>query len=504
MNHSQHGPAPGAAELGRRAGHGARWSALGNAGKNAIDLAVFVLLAHHVAPAAFGLVAMAAALIVLVNVIAALGLGEALVQRDELEPAHADSAFWCTLGVAATLAALIAAAAPWLAAAYGQPTLAPVLRALTPLLLLQGLAVVPQALLQREFAFRALGLRLLAASVCGGAAGIGLALGGAGVWSLVVQQLLASGIGLLALWGRTRWRPRWRCSHRHAAELLVFGRSVIGARLLNVAASKADDLVVGLVLGPVALGYYSVACRMLLALEQLFCQGIDAVALSAFSRLQSRRDELRALFLRATTLAAALAFPVFGGLALLAPQVVALVFGPAWLPSAPLLQVLLVAGALQALMHFNHAVFKACGQPGLSLRLALWSTGLNVLTLAVAVRYGIVAVAVSYLLRSVLIAPLGLWQVRRLLDLPLAQYFRPWAPVLAAVAAAAAVVRGLQAALPATLPAPAALALLVVAGAAVYLLACRALGVLPGLLSGAAPPTTVAGPVAAALARPQR
>ena len=66
--------------------------------------------------------------------------------------------------------------------------------------------------------------------------------------------------------------------------------------MLNVAASKLDDLIVGLFLGPVALGVYSVACRMLLALEQLFCQGIDAIALAAFSRAATDIPEIQRLF----------------------------------------------------------------------------------------------------------------------------------------------------------------------------------------------------------------
>jgi len=408
--------------LARQAGHSARWAVMQSGGKHFVDLAVFLLLAKLIAPADFGLVAMANTWMVLLVVLTELGLGEAIVQRQQLDEAHTHTAFWLGIGLALGLALLLVLAAPWAAQIYGQPELTPVLRALAPLCLLQAATVVPQALLQREFGFRALALRTLAGSVVGGLVGLSLAWHGAGAWSLIAQQLSAAVIGQIGLWWSSSWRPRWRFSPEHARELLAFGRSVLGAKLLNVLASKADDFFVGLVLGPVALGFYSVACRMLLALEQLFCHGVDAVALSAFSRVAQQPEALRRLFLGAVRLAAWLGFPVFCGLSLLAPELVQTVLGPAWLPSAPLLAVLLLAGLLQALMHFNHAVFKACDRPQLSMRLALGSTAFNLLTLVVVVRWGAWAVAVSYFVRSALMAPFGLAMALRLMALPLRHY----------------------------------------------------------------------------------
>jgi O-antigen/teichoic acid export membrane protein len=413
---------PAASPLARQAGRSARWAVLQSGGKHFVDLAVFLLLAKLIVPADFGLVAMANTWLVLLAVLVELGLGEAIVQRRQLDEVHTHTAFWLGLGLALLLALSLLLAAPLAARMYAQPQLTPVLQALAPLCLLQAATVVPQALLQREFGFRALALRTLAGSITGGVLGLSLAWHGAGAWSLVAQQLCAAVIGQIGLWWASSWRPRWRFSREHARELLVFGRNVLGAKLLNVLASKADDFLVGLVLGPVALGFYSVACRMLLALEQLFCHGVDAVALSAFSRVAQRPAELRQLFLGAARLAAWLAFPVFGGLSLLAPELVLAVLGPAWQPSAQLLAVLLLAGLVQALMHFNHAVFKACDRPQLSMRLALGSTAFNLIVLLVVVRFGMMAVAWSYLARCALIAPLGLVLAARLMALPLSSY----------------------------------------------------------------------------------
>lgn len=422
-------------ELARRASGSARWAVFQSAGKHGIDLLIFLILAKLLAPQTFGLVALAGAVVVLGNVLVELGLGDALIQRADLQESHLTAAFWMSLGMGSLLTLLFLIASPWLAQAAGQPALTPLMQAMAPLFVLNALTVVPQALLQRHFAFRRLALRALAAALGGGLVGVGLAAADAQAWALVGQQLVSAAIGLLALYWRGPWRPGGRPQRGAMRALMNFGQHVLGTRMLNVAASKADVFLVGLVLGPVALGFYSVACRLLLALEQLFCQGVDAVALSAFSRT-STHAELRALLLSATRIAALLAIPVFGGLMTLAPDVVSLVLGANWLPSAELLRILLAAGLLQALLHFNHAVFKACNRPDLSLRLATWSTGLNLLTLGIAVHIGVEAVAWSYLLRTALVAPFSVLLSCRAIGMPVRVYLSPMvSPALACLAA---------------------------------------------------------------------
>ena len=73
---------------------------------------------------------------------------------------------------------------------FSAPELAPLLRVLGLGLLLKGLAVTPRAMLQRELAFRPIGVADIGGGVLGAAAGITAAVLGAGTWSMAVQVLL--------------------------------------------------------------------------------------------------------------------------------------------------------------------------------------------------------------------------------------------------------------------------------------------------------------------------
>ena len=92
---------------------------------------------------------------------------------------------WLTLGGAAVLMLVLAALARPLAGWLGQPMLAPLAWAATPLVLMAALNLVPQALMQRQMRFRPLAARAMAGTLAGALVGVGLAAAGAGVWSLV-------------------------------------------------------------------------------------------------------------------------------------------------------------------------------------------------------------------------------------------------------------------------------------------------------------------------------
>ena len=430
-------------DLATQARSGALWAVLHGGAKHGMDLLVFLMLARWLSPQAFGLMALVSTVLVVVVMLAELGLAEALVQRQRLAGVTVDTAFWLLLGVGVVLAAGLAAVAWPLAHLYEQAALAPLVWALCPLVIVVSLNAVPQALMQRAMRFRPLALRGMAGTLGGGIAGVTLALAGADVWSLAGQQLVAALVGLALLWRQTEWRPRWRFSPAAARRLTGFGRHVLMTRCVNVVASKVDDAVVGWALGPVALGIYAVAGRLRLALEQLFCQGIDALALSAFSRLASQRAALGQAYLGATRTALSLALPVFASAIWLAPVVLPMLIGDQWAPAMAPLQVLLAAGLLQAILHFNHAVFRAVGQPQRSWHMGLASLLLNGCLVVVAVRWGVLAVAWAYLFRVALIGPWGAVLACRELALGGREVWRALAPPLAVAAVALGLGAGL-------------------------------------------------------------
>ena len=112
------------------------WSMGESWGFRLVSAAVFLLLARLIEPTAFGLAALAQVYLVVVQTLCDQGITTALIQRESLEEGHKDSAFWANLAVGVILMGLTILFAGPLAALYGEPRLAPVLRwySLVPLL----------------------------------------------------------------------------------------------------------------------------------------------------------------------------------------------------------------------------------------------------------------------------------------------------------------------------------------------------------------------------------
>jgi O-antigen/teichoic acid export membrane protein len=460
--------APGG--LGRAAVHGLVWTMLRSVSSRVVGSIVFVVLARLLDPKAFGTVALASVFVVLISLLVESGFGEAVIQRKELTPSDLDTAFWVNNATGVGLALLMAACAGLLGSLFDQPELAPVLRVLSLAFVFAALASVPQALLRRELAFRELAFRGFAATLAGGVAGVGMALAGLGVWSLVGQMLANAVVGTVVLWTACSWRPGRAVSRSNFVELFGFGANILGQRVALTASRRADDFLIGLVLGPVALGLYTVAYRILLLITEIIIWTIEGVAFPLFSRLHGDAERSKRAFYAMTELWSAVTTPAFLALAALAPELIRVAFGSKWTGAIPVMQVLALVGIPHAIAQCNKAVVNAAGRPNLSLRVAVLTGVVNVVGFALVVHWGILAVATSYVVCSYLLTPVSVWSVTRVLNLEIKTYLRLFvAPLTSGLVMLLSVVAA-RAALPADITGVTLIAALLVVAATVYLL----------------------------------
>jgi O-antigen/teichoic acid export membrane protein len=463
----------GEPSLRRYAVQGVKWSTLQILGSRVITLCVFITLARILEPTAFGLVSLAAVFVSLMQVFIDQGFSQAIIQRPTLEPGHLDSAFWSSLVLGCLLTVAGVAGAGLVADALGQPDLAPILRWLSASLIISALSSTPEAILRRDLAFRSLAVRQLIAAAAGGSVAVAAAVLGYGVWSLVVQLIVQGGVGALVLWIAVPWRPGLAVSWRYFRDLFSFGSSIVAMNMLNFLNRQSDDLLIGVVLGTRALGYYSVGYRVLLLLTDVMTRTIESVAFPLFSRVQGDIARLRRGYLMATQVSAAIATPVYLGLAALAPELIDVLFGPKWAAAVPVMQVLSFIGILHASLFFNSTVLIATGRARTALFLTVVNAVSNVCAFLVAVQWGIVAVAAAYVIRGYLLSPLPVLMVKRVIDFRIGEYVSRFAIPFACSSLMVAVILLLREALRPSLPDIAIVLVAGPVGAVVYLLAMR-------------------------------
>ena len=107
---------------------GVLWSAVQNWGVRLSSLLLFMVVARWLSPEQLGLFAAATVVIAFLNLLSEQGLGEALVQREEITQEQINSVFWLNLGASLLIVGLLWFVAPLIAALMKLPELVPILR----------------------------------------------------------------------------------------------------------------------------------------------------------------------------------------------------------------------------------------------------------------------------------------------------------------------------------------------------------------------------------------
>lgn len=356
-----------------------------------------IALARLLTPEVFGLYA------ILVFVITAgvrsseLGLGAALIQRRDLDPAAAlGVAFTATFGLALALGAAIAAAAPLVARWPGvsSDVTAPV-RWLALLVVLSSLRMPAMVLLERRLAYFPLTVAETADTVTFHAVAIAAAIAGAGLWSFVMGALAARVVNLVVLWGAARWRPTLRWSWRELAPVMKFGILFQGSILVAIAGDAVVPIFVTAWSGVTGVGFLNWAATLaFLPLQVVSIAG--RVLFPALSSLQGDTERFAEATARALNRVTAVLYPAAALLLAGADPVVRLIFGEAWLPAIPAVRCFCLSAIIGGTSTiFVHALY-SLGRADIVFRLNLASAVLLwVITLVLVPWLGFVGFAVA-------------------------------------------------------------------------------------------------------------
>ena len=426
------------------------------------------LVIRILAPADYGLYAMSAVVLSLLNLMNGYGLANALIQQREVTPHLLRQLFGMLIVLNGALAAIQFVAAPWIADYYGQPIVATMLRWQALIFLTNPFLALGYAILSRGMDFRRQAHVNIVSALVGAAASLGGALGGLGVWTLVVAPIAMFGSRALgmALAARVLIWPSF--DFRGAWGIAGFGGMVALSQLLYFVQTQSDVVIAGRALDPHTLGLYTTA----LFLAQIFVNKVvpplNEVAFSAYARMQDDPAAMAAGFLKSVRVILLLAIPFCLGLATTAQPLVEVVLGEKWLEAAPLLTLLALAMPFMTLHVLFAPATNAVGRPGIGTRTAALGAVVMLLAFLAGVRWGAPGIAAAWLVGyPALTAITAAWSLPAIgvRARALAQAVLP--PVLAGIAMALVVtaIDRLTTGLP-SLP---RLALLTACGGAVYL-----------------------------------
>lgn len=342
---------------------GVYWSVIQNWGGRLFTLCLFIVLARFLSPVDYGTASTAALVLMVTQMLAEFGFGDAIVQQSRLSPEDVNLPFYTSLFVSIIFALLIAAFSPRIEQYLSVQGLAHVLIALGAAMPLNTLSQFQEVHYRRDLDFRPLAMRTFVANIVGGLAAILAAVAGFGVWSIVIQSYLITLVSVLWLWHKPRWVPTLKFDLLSYIALIRFGSSTVGLRLVDFMSVRLVEIIIVGRYGLATYGLYTVGARLYQTLMQLFQSALYDVSLSVLSKIADDRERLAALYLRSVELFAHMSAPVFVLVAALAPEICGVLFGSKWAGVDVVARPLLLLGALQCVQFVNGPFLYARGRP---------------------------------------------------------------------------------------------------------------------------------------------
>ena len=403
------------------------WATVEKLVQQVLWLALFSILAPILGPKAYGEFAIAMVFIGFCELVLGDGMVDVLITLVDLDEAHVATTNLAAVVAALGLGLILACLAPAIGALFHSSDIQRLMWALAPLPLFSFLSAAPIAALRRDMQFQRIAVRSIAGLALGGAAGIAMALAGAGVWALAGQVVVQRFAEVFIAWTSVPMRFRFGWSAKLFSEMRPIAIHVFSARTMMFASAQSPRLVLGYVLGPVQVGLFMLAGRFvdMIMFTAVFPRA--AVARVELRTLPSGGREFSTMFGALVRDVAMIASPLLLGAVAVMPEIYRIWLDPRWLPGVAPAQLLLLGALPLALVYCFDAAFLAAREPSLFSRTSAIQAATATATVMVCAPFGLNAACLALLVRSWAMLPLYVTWLRTKCGVASASYL--WLPL---------------------------------------------------------------------------
>jgi teichuronic acid exporter len=400
-----------------------------------------LLVMRVLQPGDYGLVGIIGVFFGFCRTVQDAGLGAAIVQTPNLNRRLLNATFWFFIAVSIVLTVGGIVGAPFLGRAKGEARLPAVMSTLAFTFIILAIRAVPMALLTRKLEFRKRSMAEIYSAVLGSVITVILAYTGHGVWSLVFGNMINDVLLTSLCCFHAHWRPGLDCDWQGLKQLLRFGLPVTGSILLWQFYIDSDFLMIGLLLGPQQLGFYTLAWQFGMVPADRLSTVLNKANLPVFSSLQNDPEGVRRHWNRLVSMVSWVAFPVAAGIALVGGGFLHVCLPAKWDGAVPILPALSILGGMRSISVILPSVLMALGKPAKLFLTNIAGSIVYPIAFAIAAHFGgPVAVAWAWVVIQPLMYLGVIYLSLPLTSLRLRDYFRPMeAPFVTTLVMAAAV-----------------------------------------------------------------
>lgn len=348
------------------------WDFVGKLSVQLIGFAITILLARMISPAEFGVMGMAMAVVIIAHLFLDLGFNRAIIQRPEITELQYSTIFYLNVGIAVILTAVCYLLALPLSIFYKEPLIKPVFQTLSVAFLINGLNLVPSAILYKQLRFKLNSVLNIFSAIIGGIVGIAMAFKGYGIWSLVAQSIITSLSVLVTNFVCSKWLPIRAFSLSSIKPLWAYGSKMFASGLLDAVYTRLDIFIIGKIFSTSTLGFYTRAQSMDQLIRQLSVNSIMGAMFPYIAKYQNDRTLLSQLYQRYLHIICFISIALSGALFLTANFIFELLFTARWHYASELFQLMSIVGFAWPVSSLMCNIIAGVGNAKAFLRLEIY------------------------------------------------------------------------------------------------------------------------------------
>ncbi len=362
----------------------------------AFSWSVTILIARILEPGDYGLMAMATIITGYALTLSELGLGNAIIQRKDMNKNHLSSVFWFSSILTTGLAISCFPVSYLTAFIMHEPRVIPITQIVSILFILNGLQIVPSSLLRRDMDFKSIGMFDMISVIVSSACMFGIAKTGGGVWTLILGNIIRSFVRTLLLYIKSGWRPALHFNLIESRPYISFGIKLALGRSIFYVQQRSDEFFAGRTWQAGTLGFYTFALELASIPTNRIVSLINNVSFPAFAKVQHDQAAFNKLYLNITKITAAIVFPLFAGGYLFGGDLITILLDAKWQPIISLFKILCLVQIMTSMIAINNFVHAAQGRPVWSLYFNIACAIAMPLSFFLAVPYGLRGIIIPW------------------------------------------------------------------------------------------------------------
>ena len=365
------------------------WQYAEKCGAEIIQFIVSIIIARILSPSDYGLIGLITVFIAVANVFVSSGLGQALVQRKEIDNKDYSTVFFYSIAFSVPIYLILFLCAPYIAGFYESPQLVSIVRVLGVTVIIGAVNGVQRAYVQKTMQFKRFFVSTLLGKIISAIVGISLAYAGYGVWALVGQQISMTATDTIVLWITVKWRPQLVFSVRRMKEMFSYGWKLLCSSLIDTVYSNIYSLVIGKTYSTSDLGFYNRGKQFPMLIINNINASIQSVLFPVLSEAQEEKARLKSMVRRSIVTGTFLIFPAMAGFAAIAEPLTVTLLTDKWLPAVPFIQFCCFSYAFWPIHTANLQAINAVGRSDITLKLEVIKKVIGVGVLVLTVPHGL-------------------------------------------------------------------------------------------------------------------